>query len=133
MQMHAWQIITWQNIRVTMKQWKEVSRRLKHASTSLHVSQHTSRATSMGQVLWAADFEGGRKVGVAWDWAELASRYVVLLDPMSFVCNVSVVNSDGSPLNDDEKIVLVNDCIHGLPWQEQLLEARRRLAVMEAA
>ncbi len=131
MQHQAWQVITWQTIRVTLDQWREVPARLRHTSTTFQVGQHTSRATSLGQVLWEADWEN-RKVGVAWDWAEIASRYVVLLDPMSFVCNVSLVDSRGMTLDEDEKLVVVNDCIHSLPWQEKLLEARRHLKAVEA-
>jgi hypothetical protein len=133
MNIHDWEVITWKTVRVSLEQWMEVSKRLRHASTSINSGQNTTRAISMGQVLWTADFEGRSKIGVASDWAEITSRYVVLLDPMSFVCNVSVVNAEGKALNDEDKVVLVNDCIHSLPWQKALLDARRRLAVERAA
>ena len=81
--------------------------------------------------MWEGNWET-RKVWVAWDWEEIAGRYVVLLDAMSFVCNVSLVDSRGMTLDEDEKLVVVNDCIHSLRWQEQLLEARRRLIAVEA-
>ncbi len=131
MKHHAWQVITWQTIRVTLEEWKEVSGRLRHASTSFNTGQHTSRVTSLGQVLWTADWES-RTVGMAWDWAEISSRFVVLLDPMSFVCNVSLVDWRGEPIDEEERLIVMNECVHSLPWQEQLLQERRRMTEAEA-
>lgn len=130
MQICAWHVITWDTMRMTLEEWEDVSRKMLHASISFHVGEHTSRATSMGQVVWAADLGSG-KVGVAWDWAEIGSKYVVMLDPMSFLCNVSLVDSSGMAIDEGAKVVLVNDCIHSLPWQEQVLKARRHMTGAE--
>lgn len=123
MSVHAWQVMTWGTRKIALDEWGAMMAAFKPASASFYFDEH--QPTARGQVLWATDTDG-EPVGLAWDWAEVRERLLVLADPMAVLSNVALVDEDGEALDPREQLVYLNDMIHALPWQERLIESRER-------
>lgn len=123
MSVHAWQVVTWGTRKIPLDEWGTMMAALKQTSASFYFDE-SQPASARGQVLWATDTEGD-PVGLAWDWAEVRDRLLVLADPMAVVSNVALVDEDGEAIDPREQIVHLNDMIHALPWQERLIESRK--------
>jgi hypothetical protein len=106
---------------MALDEWGAMMAALKPTSASFYFDEH--QPTARGQVLWATDTEG-EPVGLAWDWAEVRERLLVLADPMAVLSNVALVDEAGEALDPREQLVHLNDMIHALPWQERLIESR---------
>jgi hypothetical protein len=127
MQIPAWQIIAWAPVVTTIEQFDKTITRFRHLATSVQgdASDHLPRH---GQVLWGTEVDG-RMVGVAWDWSEVKRNIVAMADPMRVVTNLTLVANDGSPLEQCERLVFLNNAIHDMVWQSDVVQA----ALVEAS
>jgi len=71
---------------------------------------------ALGQTVWHGDSELGR-IGLAWDWVCLSEGIVAMLNPMSLVSNLQVVDAQGRPVTPFEAVRKLNGIVHALPWQ----------------
>jgi hypothetical protein len=123
MTVHAWQVVTWNTLKIPVVDWEALVGKLQHTSASYYFDEREP-AAAKGQVLWSTD-TGDTPVGLAWDWAEVRDRLLVLADPMAVVSNIALVDEDGTAIDPREQLVRLNDMIHSLPWQERLIESRK--------
>lgn len=125
MSIAPWKILTWSAVPVAQDDWPRTVRKLRHLGMSVHVDDGGARLGS-GQVLWGLDTQDGR-LGLAWDWRELVKGVVVIADPMSIVCNGNLLDEEGCPLNDAERLMCLNTAVYQLPWQPVVAAAKRRM------
>jgi hypothetical protein len=57
---------------------------------------------------------------MAWDWIEVASGIVAMVDPMRVVTNMQLLSLDGRVLPASEAALHINQFVRRLPWQEEV-------------
>ena len=115
----AWAVVSWPEVFATVQELEEVVQHMRPLGQSLeHGSDDTPHRH--GQAVWGCSING-RKIGIAWDWAEVMSSVVALKDPTRVISNVILTDSEGRMLDDNTCMLELNGAIHGLPWQEQVL------------
>lgn len=119
MNIPVWQILTWEPVALTVDTLQRMSRRLRHLATSPQLPS-PGAGLRQGQVLWGAKL-GGRRIGVAWDWAEMREGVVVLSDPMSIISNVRLLDAHGQAVPAHEGVLHLNSVVHGLDWHADVL------------
>lgn len=78
-----------------------------------------------GQTMWYARIDN-LDGALAWDWVEIRGGVFTLVDPMSVVSNISIQpNCEGA---DSERIVILNEWVHRIPWQRVVSAAVDGLA-----
>ena len=94
---------------------------LRHLSTSVTLpAEHGSR--SAGQTIWGAHSDDG-DAGVAWDWVQISEHVVAMADPMSVVTNLRLLGEEGEVLTALQSARVLNEIVHGLPWQCEVQRA----------
>lgn len=101
--------------------WRTNSRRrptFKHLATRVTCARTGSEPCS-GHTIWRglSDYE---PAGLAWDWIEIASGVVAMVDPMRVLTNLQLVNTHGHVLAASEAALHFNQFVHRLPWQEEV-------------
>lgn len=117
----AWRVLTWPAVELTVERWQDLSRSFQHVASSPSVSR-TGQAIRSGQILWAGE-DHGRPVGLAWEWGAVASNSCAMTDPMTIMTNAVFVSQDGTYLSESQQVLLLNNLIWQLPWQEALASA----------
>lgn len=72
-----------------------------------------------GHTIWRG-LSGEGPTGLAWDWIEIASGVVAMVDPMRVLTNLQLVNTDGHLLAAPEAALHFNQFVHRLPWQDEV-------------
>jgi hypothetical protein len=62
----------------------------------------------------------GDPAALAWDWIEIASGVVAMVDPMRVSTNMRIVNMNGDVLNSSEAALHFNQFVRRLPWQDEV-------------
>jgi hypothetical protein len=70
--------------------------------------------------VWGELSGGGSDAGMAWDWIEVASGIVAMVDPMRVVTNMQLLSLDGRVLPASEAALHINQFVRRLPWQEEV-------------
>jgi hypothetical protein len=73
----------------------------------------------MGHTLWGRFCNDG-DAGLAWDWVEVGSGVVAMLDPMQVVTNMRLLSGDGQILTASDAALHFNQFVRCLPWQEEV-------------
>jgi hypothetical protein len=77
-----------------------------------------------GQTIWWANIEEGDGA-IAWDWVEVRSGLIAMLDPMTVISNIDIdldqfgdteIEATNGGLTDHRMIVL-NQWVHEIQWQ----------------
>ena len=108
---------SWAPVAAALRHWQESSAGLRHVGTSVcaRVPKGTRHS---GQVLWATEVRHS-KVGIAWGWVYQQDGIVVMLNPLSVVTNLALVDDDsGDPLSFGQLMCCLNAIIYALPWQD---------------
>jgi hypothetical protein len=74
---------------------------------------------SSGETLW-----GNPKpyaAGVAWEWVQLRHGVYAMADPMGLITNLRLVGADGQTLTNTQMALHLNQLVHTLPWQDEVL------------
>jgi hypothetical protein len=116
----AWHVLAWGTVAVSPQRWPDIVQKLEHTSASFYLDSNDEHVKK-GQVLWAAEDNNG-PVGIAWDWAVLRDKLFVVSDPMHIQSNVFLTDDQGEPLDERAQLLWLNDVVHGLPWQQRLLQ-----------
>jgi hypothetical protein len=99
--------------------WRTNSRHrpsFKHLAT--RVTNHRTRnEPCSGHTIWRGLSQDG-DAGLAWDWIEIASGVVAMVDPMSVSTNMRLLNVHGEVLPATEAALHFNQFVRRLPWQE---------------
>jgi hypothetical protein len=130
MNIPAWQVITWKPVLATVDELARAVSSMQHLGTSVHIDDE-GEERRYGQMLWGAEI-GGRRVGIAWDWADVREGVVALADPMKILSNVVLLERDGTVLDDGARVVHLNNAIHEMTWQRQVPRRHARLARLAA-
>lgn len=69
--------------------------------------------------MWG-QLSGDGDAGLAWDWVEVATGVVAMVDPMSVVTNMQLLSLDGRILPTSEAALHINQFVRRLPWQEEV-------------
>ena len=109
---------SWAPVPADLHQWRESSARLQHLRTAF-LPLRDSLLRRRGTTLWATEFEDS-KVGLVWEWAELAERVVVMVNPMAVVTNLTLLDECGRPLDLTARACNLNAAIYSLPWQDEI-------------
>lgn len=107
--------------------------RFRHLHTSVEEAD-LPRAREVGYTTWQS-IEVGPLVRLGWDWALIDDGVVVLADPLGINSNLSVNGHEAGPLPGG-LVAQLNAIVHGLPWQQAILQAlakRRERARASAA
>jgi hypothetical protein len=72
-----------------------------------------------GHTVWGRFCENG-DAGLAWDWVEIGKGVVAMVDPMSVVTNMQLVNVDGRILTAVDAAPHFNQFVRRLPWQDEV-------------
>ena len=75
-----------------------------------------------GQTIWWANLDS-QDGAIAWDWVEVRGGVVSLVDPMAVMSNIEIEESDHHA--DTERIIVLNEWVHQIPWQNVVNEALR--------
>jgi hypothetical protein len=62
----------------------------------------------------------GDPAALAWDWIEIASGVVAMVDPMRVSTNMRIVNMHGDVLDSSEAALHFNQFVRRLPWQDEV-------------
>ena len=96
------------------------ARSFRPVSFTAHRASPGSDMVRYGQVLWASRLQRS-EVAVAWDWVELPRKIIAMADPMQVVSNIQLQHDDGRWMNERQRILWLNDLVHALPWQAELV------------
>lgn len=100
--------------------------RLKHDQTTISEElMHGHLLT--GSTSWVSHV-GDRSFILSWDWIQLRPDVVALANPLEIASNARFVGSDGAPLNSFAIVLELNQIVHSLPWQ---IEVLRQLVLAE--
>jgi len=127
----AWHVATWKPVVASMHHFDRTIGKLRHLGTSLQTSDGES-GLRCGQVIWGTD-DGSGRIGLAWDWAEVRAEVVALVDPMNVVSNLALVDDDGRPLSEQQRILHLNCLIHELDWQPHVCTSPARASELQMA
>lgn len=127
----AWHVATWKPVVASMRHFERTVGKLRHLGTSLQ-SAGDGGGPRCGQVIWGTEDLSGR-IGLAWDWAEVRSETVALVDPMKIVSNLALVDDEGRPLSESQRILHLNCLIHELDWQPHVCTTPARASEMRLA
>lgn len=112
-----WAIAAWP--RVAWTRQTVSSLKFEHLSTQVQPA-FGQVAGHRGQTVWWASHEG-HDGAIAWDWVEIRGG-VCLVDPMTLVSNISMlepVSGERASVDPDaERIVVLNERVHQIAWQE---------------
>ncbi len=72
-----------------------------------------------GHTLWGRFCDDG-DAGLAWDWVEVGSGVVAMVDPMQVVTNMRLLSGDGQVLTPSDAALHFNQFVRRLPWQEEV-------------
>ena len=72
-----------------------------------------------GHTLWGRFCDDG-DAGLAWDWVEVSSGVVAMVDPMQVVTNMRLLSGDGQVLTASDAALHFNQFVRRLPWQEEV-------------
>jgi hypothetical protein len=101
--------------------WRTSSRRrptFKHLAT--RVTDTPSRCEPRsGHTIWRG-LSGEADVRLAWDWIEIATGVVAMVDPMCVLTNMQLVNIHGDVLPASEAALHFNQFVRRLPWQDEV-------------
>ena len=75
-----------------------------------------------GQTVWGGR-AGETAAGLSWDWIEVCDGIVAIADPMMMITNLRLLGPDGEVLTAHEIAPHLNDIVHRLPWQNEVLQA----------
>lgn len=109
--LHAWPTVFWRT---------NSGRRptFKHLATRV-TSPRGECEPCAGHTIWRALAEGD-PAALAWDWIEIASGVVAMVDPMRVSTNMRIVNIHGDVLNSSEAALHFNQFVRRLPWQDEV-------------
>lgn len=125
MQVPAWQVASWSNVRVSVEKWNEMADTLKFFGSTQGTSSDDA-GLRCGQAIWGSVEDGDEPFGLAWDWREVREGLVALSDPMTIISNVVLIE-DGEPVDEFKRIVHLNSVIYQLPWQRHTARERGSL------
>lgn len=131
----AWQLITWKPVLATLPEFRRVlaqMRPLADPAAYTGAGVGSPPGQRHGQALWAVTHRG-YPLGLAWDWAEVHDDAVALCDPMNVLSNVRLVDDEGAPIPDAERIVHLNSAVHELGWQAHVTKGAAGTARAGAA
>ena len=86
------------------------------------IEKGDAQRPACGQTLWFGD-DGEHQAGVAWDRISLPAGLVAMSDPMSLVTNLQFLSAAGDVLAPLESVRQLNEIVHTLPWQYEVLRA----------
>ena len=112
----AWALNSWPTVF-----WRTNSRRrprFMHLVTRV-TSSPTIGGPCQGHTVWG-QLSGDGDAGLAWDWVEVATGVVAMVDPMSVVTNMQLLSLDGRILPTTEAALHINQFVRRLPWQEEV-------------
>jgi len=113
----AWQLISWKPVLTTLPEFRRAIAQMRPVGDPPRkvrpAEDGPPRGPRQGQALWAANHDGA-PLGIAWDWAEVRRDVVALCDPMNVLSNVRLVDDDGEPLGEAERMVHLNSAMHAL-------------------
>jgi hypothetical protein len=101
--------------------WRANSRRkprFRHLATRV-TNEPGVAGRCMGHTLWGRFCNDG-DAGLAWDWVEVGSGVVAMLDPMQVVTNMRLLSGDGQILTASDAALHFNQFVRCLPWQEEV-------------
>ena len=101
--------------------WRTNSSRrpsFKHLATRVTTCRILGEPCS-GHTIWRGLSQEG-DAGLAWEWIEIASGVVAMVDPMSVSTNMRLVNDHGDVLPATEAALHFNQFVRRLPWQEEI-------------
>jgi hypothetical protein len=75
----------------------------------------------------------GKQIGIAWDWAEVRRRVVVIADPMQIITNLVLLDDSGNALTYQSSLLQVHNVIHQLEWQFRVLPVEQSMTEMRMA
>ena len=127
----SWHIVTWPKVVTGMNDWSAMAKRFRHLGTSVEDDDEMP-GLHRGQAVWGVD-EGGRRIGVAWEWREVRANVVAMDDPMVVLANVELQDSAGHCLHDGPRLLALHGLIHELPWQDEVRRVRGRRMLPLAA
>lgn len=119
----AWQLISWKPVLTTLPEFRRAMTQMRPLGEAGVGGPFCGPRSGprQGQALWAVTHQG-LPLGLAWDWAEVRDDVVALCDPMNVLSNVRLVDEEGAPLGDAERMVHLNSAIHELDWQAHVVQ-----------
>jgi hypothetical protein len=127
----SWHIVTWPKVLTGVHDWHSMAQRFRHLGTSVEDDDEVP-GLHRGHAVWGVD-EGGRRIGVAWEWREVRANVVAMGDPMVVLANVELHDGAGLCLTDGQRLLALHGLIHELPWQDEVSLARTRQSLRLAA
>jgi hypothetical protein len=100
--------------------WRTNSRRrptFRHLAT--RVTSGGRCEPCSGHTIWGRLSEDG-DAGLAWDWVEIASGVVAMVDPMRVSTNMQLLDVDGDVLAATQAALHFNQFVRRLPWQDEV-------------
>ena len=101
--------------------WRTNSKRrptFKHLATRVTTARNRFEPCS-GHTIWRG-LSGDGDAGLAWDWIEIATGVVAMVDPMCVSTNLQLVNMHGDVLAASEAALHFNQFVRRLPWQDEV-------------
>ena len=126
-----WHVASWRPVSLALAQRQWMIRRLEHRASS-PAPAAALREGAQGQVMWACETPKG-PVGLSWDWFALREGVLAMADPMKIVSNLELLDGDGSPVGESQRIVELNNIVHALAWQSRVLRANEPAPALLAA
>ena len=127
----AWKIVAWPRVSTPLVNWQHTLKRLRPLGTTVLCGSHPNRLRE-GQQVWGASIEGSM-IGIAWDWREVMPSVLVMSDPMSIVTNATLVDEEGTPVDQAVHLMEMNAAIYQLPWQARAMACAAQVVQRVAA
>ncbi len=117
-------VIAWPavDVPINTEQLQWVTELRHHRTVTFELDAEKRERT--GATLWESRWQGQR-VGIGWRWVARGHRVIALADPMDIVTNARLRLSDGQVLDDGFGFVQLNNILHGLPWQDMVIDQSR--------
>lgn len=125
MNIPAWHVLTWKPCFTPVSDFFRMVPGMRHLATTSYVPSEDSGRT--GQCLWGGEIDG-QPVGLAWDWGEALPNVPALSDPMHMLTNIYLLDGDGNCLSSEQRVLYLNQALHSLSWQPEVLAATERRA-----
>lgn len=126
----VWSVKSWPAVRTSIRDLYRAAPRFR--ALGCQTQSKTPAGRLSGQVLWGARVSG-KQIGIAWDWAEVRRRVVVIADPMQIITNLVLLDDSGNALTYQSSLLQVHNVIHQLEWQFRVLPVEQSMTEMRMA
>lgn len=121
---HPWMISTLPRVNFGAVDVGKIAELMSHGATQVSMRDDEPRL-HCGSTIWLSAKKDGTPIAIAWDWVEIRSNVVAMVDPMAIISNLECTEYVGGVAVPDYKLLSLNQIVYHLEWQQRVCKAIR--------